>query len=127
MHDHAHHHDPADMHDHPHHHDSTVTRAQPVVLELGDGIGALIVHTDPELLGIEVEISPADDDGARDHREVLRRRAGQRETCALVFDSLAEGAYTLWVDDVARARDVRVASGAVTELDWRRGGSSPAH
>ena len=38
-------------------------RAQPVVLDLGDGVGALIVHTGPELLGEEIDISPTGDDG----------------------------------------------------------------
>ena len=71
-------------------HDATITTAttrittitttrtrcarQPVVLDLGDGVGALIVHTDPELLGDEVDISPAGDDGHRQHKQVLRRR-----------------------------------------------------
>ena len=108
------------MHRHPHHHDAGEVRLQHVVLELGDGIGALIVHTDPELLGAEIEISPSGDDGCRSHKAVLRRAAGQYESCALVYDNLPAGSYTLWIDDVARARDVRVESGTVAALDWRR-------
>ena len=40
-----------------------------MVLDLGDGIGALIVHTDPELLGVEVEISPT----GKDHNANTKR------------------------------------------------------
>jgi hypothetical protein len=107
------------MHRHSHHRDPREPRREAVVLELGDGIGALVVQTDPDLVGAEVEISAGDDDARRTHQEVLRRRVGVHETCALVFDNLREGRYTLWVDDVARTRDVRVESGTVTELDWR--------
>ena len=83
--DHDHH-----DHDHPHHHhhDAAEVRAQPVVLDLGDGVGALIVHTDPELLGVEVEISPAGDDGDRQHKEVLRRALGPTSRHVLVYDNL---------------------------------------
>ena len=35
-----------------------------------------------------------------------------------VFDKIAEGEYTLWVDDVAHARDVAIAGGKIAELDW---------
>ncbi len=37
----------------------------------------------------------------------------------LVYDNLPEGDYTLWIDNRAVARDVRVAGGAIAELDWR--------
>jgi len=92
---------------------------QPVVLDLGDGFGALIVHTDPQLLGVEVEISPAADDADRQHKEVLRRAMGAGVATVLVYDNLREGEYTLWIDGEPRARSVRVASGEVAELDWR--------
>jgi hypothetical protein len=117
-----------DHHHHDHHHhahgDPGELRLQPVVLELGDGLGALIVETDPELIGTEVEISPAGDDGRRSHQEVLRRGAGNHQSCVLVFHGLAQGGYTLWIDDVARARDVCVESGKIAQLDWRVGGRS---
>ena len=106
-------------HDHHHHHNPAVVRSQPVVLDLGDGIGALIVHTDPELLGVEVEISRAGADGDRQHKEVLQRTLGLATVNVLVYDSLPEGEYTLWVDDVAWTRYVRIESGSVAELDWR--------
>ena len=117
-HAHDHHHD----HDHPyHHHDTAEVRAQPVLLDLGDGIGALIVHTGPELLGIEIEISPAGDDTARQHKEVLRRSMGAAVATVLVYDNLEAGEYTLWLDNRPVARDVRVADGRVSEHTLARG------
>jgi hypothetical protein len=110
-------------HDHHHHHDSAEIRSQPVVLDLGDGIGALIVHTDPELLGVEVEISPDGADDERQHKEVLRRAIGSATVSVLVYDNLPEGRYTLWIGDIAWASGIRIESGSVAELDWRGIGS----
>jgi len=109
-----------DGHHHHHHHETHELRSQPVVLDLGDGVGALIVRTDPGLLGAEVEISPSGDDGNRQHKEVLMRTMGLETASVLVYDNLAEGSYTLWVDGEPWARDVHVASGDVAELDRRR-------
>ena len=109
-----------DGHHHHHHHETHELRSQPVVLDLGDGVGALIVHTDPELLGVEVEISPSDDDGDRQHKEVLMRAMGRQTASVLVYDNLAEGSYTLWVNGEPWARNVQVAAGGVAEVDRRR-------
>ena len=106
------------MHDHHHHH-SERRRTQHVVLDIGGEIGALVVHTDPSLLGVEVEISPATDDASRSHKEVLERTVGGGFGPVLVFDDLHEGEYTLWLEGVARERGVRVDGGAIAELDWR--------
>lgn len=105
--------------DHTHHHSAQEVRVQPVVLDLGERIGALIVRTDPGLLGTEVEISPSGDDGDRQHKEVLQRALGAATAHVLVYDNLPEGDYTLWVDGRARARGVHVQGGSVAELDWR--------
>lgn len=120
MHDHHHHH----AHEHGpagHSHDRYSDRphSQHVVLELGDEIGALIVHTDPALLGVEVEISPTGEDELRSHKEVLERRINGRSNHVLVFDGLPSGSYTLWIDGEAKARDIEVAGGEIAELDWR--------
>ncbi len=100
-------------HDH-HHHELSEVRARPVVLDLGYGVGALIVHTDPELLGAEIEISPTGAAGRRRHKQVLRRLLGPQETTCLVYDDLAEGEYTVWLP--GQPMRVRVRGGAVAEL-----------
>ena len=90
-----------------------------IVLDIGDDVGALIVHADPDMHGVEIEISPAGDDGHRSHKQVLERTIDHRPAFTAVFDGLAAGGYTLWVEGTARARDVRVEECAVAELDWR--------
>jgi hypothetical protein len=128
-HDHDHDHGPHDHgHDHPHVHENYAARSHPefVVLDLGDGVGALIVHADAAMHGVEVEISPTGHDERRQHKEVLERRAGDRAAFTAVFDALDAGSYTLWVDDVARARDVTIGDGAIAELDWTGQGREPS-
>jgi hypothetical protein len=95
-------------------------RAQPesVVLEIGGDLGALIVHTDASMVGVEVEISATGSDDERSHKEVLEREIEGRPAYTVVFDKVCAGAYTLWVDDVAREHGVAVIGGAVAELDW---------
>ena len=89
------------------------------MLEIGGELGALIIYTDAEMHGREIEISPTGDDGKRSHKDVLERSLGGAPAFSAVFDQIPDGSYTLWVDDVARARDVRVVGGEVGELDWR--------
>jgi hypothetical protein len=101
-------------------HERYSARAHPefVVLEIGDDLGALIVHADREMHGTEIEISPADHDERRSHKEVLERLAGGEPAYTAVFDRLPAGTYTLWRDGVARVREVGVTGGGVTELRW---------
>jgi hypothetical protein len=89
-----------------------------VVLDIGEDIGALIVHTDAGMVGVEVEISATGEDGRRSHKDVLEREINGRPAYTAVFDKIREGTYTLWVGDVARERGVAITGGAVAELDW---------
>jgi hypothetical protein len=97
-----------------------------VVLDIGEEIGALIIHADPELHGLEIEISPADDDEHRSHKEVLERDSGGKPAYTAVFDQLPAGTYTLWSEGVARVRGVGVAGGQIVELSWPAGARSAA-
>jgi len=94
-----------------------------VVLDIGGEIGALILHTDAEMVGVEVEVSATGEDEKRTHKDVLEREINGRPAYTAVFDQLREGTYTLWVNDRARAREVRVRGACVAELDW--GGERP--
>jgi hypothetical protein len=89
-----------------------------VVLDIGETFGALIVHTDSQMHGAEIEISPSEDDGRRSHKQVLEREIAGRAAFSAVFDKLGQGQYTLWVNDAARQRGVAVSGGEITELDW---------
>ena len=102
-----------------HHHHEHRPRSEPVVLEIGGELGALVVYADAALLYEEIEISPAGADDRRSHKEVLERVVGGRSVHAAVFDRLEAGEYTLWHRDEACARGVAVAGGVIGELDWR--------
>jgi hypothetical protein len=89
-----------------------------VVLEIGDGLGALIINAGGDLRGKEVEISAAGADDDRQHKEVLERSIAGLTAFTAVFDKLAAGRYTLWVDGIAWQRNVAVRDGEIAELDW---------
>jgi hypothetical protein len=107
-------------HTHAHPTEDYAARTHPefVVLELGERLGALILHTDRDMHGVEVEISPDGDPHDRSHKQVLERSLGGRAAFTAVFDALAAGSYTLWVDGQPRARGVGIQGGLVAELDW---------
>jgi hypothetical protein len=111
-------------HGHPHSHgtggENHAARRHPehVVLDIGDDIGALILHTHAGMLGVEVEISATGQDDRRSHKDILEREINGRPAYTAVFDKIREGSYTLWVDDVACERGVVVTGGAISELDW---------
>jgi hypothetical protein len=91
---------------------------EPVILDIGGDLGALIVHTEAGMVGVEVEISATGQDDSRTHKDVLEREINGRPAYTAVFDKIREGSYTLWVNDVAWAREVFIVAGAVAELDW---------
>jgi hypothetical protein len=101
-------------------HEHYAARSHPefVALEIGDGLGALIVHTDAAMHGTEVEISASEHDSERSHKQVLERFSSGQPAYTLVFDRLAAGTYTLWTDDVARVRGVAVRDGEIAEIRW---------
>ncbi len=111
-------------HGHNHNHETSeenhAARRHPeqVVLDIGGDIGALILHTRADMLGLEVEISATGEDHRRSHKDVLEREINGCPAYTAVFDNIREGTYTLWVDDVAREREVVVSGGSVSELDW---------
>jgi hypothetical protein len=100
----------------PNHDHSTDVRPEHVMLDLGPGVGALVLHTGADLHGAEIEISPTGSDDARSHKQVHERPAGGRPLYAAVFDSLPAGEYTLWLDDAPLRRGVAVAGAVVTDI-----------
>jgi len=102
----------------PHEHYAARPHPEFVVLEIGPGLGALIVRTDATMHGVEIEISPTDDDTRRSHKQVLERSVGDRPAYTALFDQLPPGTYTLWTEGVARVRGVAVHSEAIAELEW---------
>ncbi|MGH3160093.1 MAG: hypothetical protein ACRDNF_26455 [Streptosporangiaceae bacterium] len=90
-----------------------------VVLDIGPGIGALILHTPAELDGREIEISRSDVPSAvRTHSQVRERRTGASVRYAAVYPDLAAGDYTLWRDELTPLTEVSIAGGAITTCRW---------
>ncbi len=91
-----------------------------VVLDVGPGIGALVLHTPAGLDGQEIEISPQGVPAARrTHSQVRQRRAGGSVRYAAVYPGLSAGEYTIWRDATTPAGTVAVAGGSVTSYHWR--------
>ena len=109
-----------------HEHYSARRHPEFVVLEIGEELGALIVHTDAAMRGVEIEISLAGEDERRSHKEVVERVAGGRSEYTALFDQLPAGRYTLWLEGVACVRGVEVSSGRIAELNWPHGALTPA-
>jgi hypothetical protein len=107
------------MNGHGHHTYADRPHPEYVVLDIGGECGALILHADPGLHRVEVEISPRGRDGHRSHKEVLERTINGQPAYTAVFESLESGEYTLWIQDEPCARGVRIEAGAITEVDWR--------
>ena len=90
-----------------------------VVLDLGPGTGALVLHTPPELDGAEIEISKLG--GAptpRTHSQVRERQLPGRVQYAAVYPGLPAGDYAIWRDANRAAATVTIASGQVTTTTW---------
>ena len=87
-----------------------------VVLELGPGIGALILYTPADLDGEEIEISR--DGEPRTHSRVRPRRMPGQTRYAAVYPSLPAGRYTVWRDERRPAATVTVAGGQVSNCHW---------
>jgi hypothetical protein len=105
-------------HDHDHHEE---TRLPPsgvgtVLLDIGDGVGALVVHAPAALCGVEIEIARRGETHAFVHTEVRERRLPEGTVYAGVFAELPEGDYTLLDVAACPERDVTIRSGAVTEV-----------
>lgn len=90
-----------------------------VVLELGPGVGALVLHVPPELDGREIEISPdSSPAGRRTHSQVRPRHTAAGTRHAAVYPGLTAGDYTIWRDDGTAACAVAVLGGQVTTAWW---------
>jgi hypothetical protein len=90
-----------------------------VVLDIGNGVGALILYTAPELRGQEIEVSLRGTDSPRVHTDIQERLINGRRLFVGVYPDLPEGGYRIWTDDPGKPAEFGIASGQVTEVDWR--------
>jgi hypothetical protein len=91
-----------------------------VVLDIGHDIGALIIYTNEELRGREIEVSLKGNDGQRTHTDVLERRIGEQPVFAAVFPRLSAGDYNIWRDVLQPFDNTTIIGGQVAEVDWRK-------
>jgi hypothetical protein len=107
-------------HDHGHHHHHTMAPSGQgtVMLNIGEDIGALIIHTPGRLHGHEIEVSPVDDPGARTHAAVRARYVSGGVLWSVVIENLTAGRYVVWQDPVTPLGEVDVRGGAVAEFTW---------
>ena len=90
-----------------------------VVLELGPGVGALVLHTPRELDGREIEVSPPGGTAVRrTHSRVRPRTTGGGTQYAAVYPQLAAGTYTVWDDAATPVVTVTIHGGQVTTASW---------
>ncbi|MBV8121254.1 MAG: phospholipase [Alphaproteobacteria bacterium] len=90
-----------------------------VVLDIGQDVGALIIYTNPEMHGREIEVSPRRSAAPRTHVQVLERRIKNQPVFAAVFFGLRAGDYDIWEDPAAPSGNVVIVGGEVATVDWR--------
>ena len=97
-----------------------------VVLDLGPGVGALVLLTPPELEGREIEVSVLGSTAVhRTHSRVRPRNTGSQTQYAAVYPQLPAGNYTVWKDDLTPAATVTINDGQVTTTWWPRSPPQP--
>jgi hypothetical protein len=90
-----------------------------VVLELGAGIGALILYAPAGLDGREIEISPSGDPRSRrTHSRVRRRHTGGATVYAAVYPGLPAGEYAIWNDERSQSGTATITGGRITNCHW---------
>jgi hypothetical protein len=94
----------------------------PVMLDIGDDIGAVVLAMPAELDGSEVEARPVPAPPAGvhlPHVAVLPRPVAGRVDHSAVFGELPQGTYELYLRPAGPvALTVRVCGGEVTEAAW---------
>src|SRR5229473_2525746 len=96
------------------------SRSGSVILDLGPGVGALVLHAAPEMGGREIEVSPlgGGTPAHRTHSRVRPRKTGGETQYAAVYPQLVAGDYTIWEDDVTPVATVTIEGGQVTTTCW---------
>ncbi len=88
-----------------------------LVLDIGDDVGALILHADASCLGQEIDLTPVGAPRSHHmHTMIRRRRAVDREFIVGVYPELVEGKYTVWGIDGHPLGDVIIEGGHVSEF-----------
>jgi hypothetical protein len=85
-------------------------------LDIGDGVGALIVPMPVDLVGDELFIRPAGASTSTTHTGIWERSINGRGVVVAVFPELPSGAYELVMPD-GNLFEVDILSGQVTTVE----------
>jgi hypothetical protein len=89
-----------------------------VCVDVGEGVGALVLYADSDREWLEPQIHPIEDPDCRQHVWVLERLVASGSVYAAVFGSLPEGRYGVCSPDGPMAQVVEIVGGEVTEARW---------
>jgi hypothetical protein len=101
-------------------HATGATGVGSVVLELGGGIGALVLHVPARLHGTEIEISPEGDgpNGHRTHSMVRERVTAAGTSYAAVYPGVPADRYTIWGEDGVPVGTAVISGGQAATFRW---------
>jgi hypothetical protein len=105
-----------------HHEHVDLVAAGDAILDIGGDIGALILYTDQDLLGHEIEVSREGEDEGRTHTAIRARGGPDHPTYAGIYPALSQGTYRIWTAAPDVQTRVVIVGGQVSEVDWRRSG-----
>ena len=94
----------------------TPAESASVALDIGGGLGALVITPSERFRGREIEISRVDHDGPRVHTGVHERVSDAGPALAAIFGSLPAGPYVIWEDANTAGPVIEVPDGGVAHI-----------
>jgi len=101
-------------------------RADALVLEIGEDVGAVVVYMGPSSEGKQLDLTPAGSPRSHHLHNVVRRRttpAGDK-VFAAVFPQVHEGIYWLWAEGPEPIAELAVVGGQVCTVNATEGPTS---
>ena len=95
---------------------ATRRRSESVALDIGGGLGALVIYPGERFRDHEIEISRVDEDGAPSSHGRARARLGLGSTLTAIFGSLPAGEYVIWEDSSTAGPVIEVPDGGVAQI-----------
>ena len=87
-----------------------------VALEIGAGLGALVITPSERFRSREIEISRDDQHGPRVHTGVHERASEAGSQLTAIFGSLAAGRYVVWEDPETAGPVIDVPDGGIAQI-----------
>lgn len=94
-----------------------------VVLDIGNDVGALVLHTSVQWLNHEIDLVPDDWSLPHTHSAVRERRSSEGSTYAAVYPQLREGGYAI----VGSSQRFTIVGGRVTNIELAEPYLTPPH